>query len=170
MNVYSPAEVARQLKIRPATLRKYAIMLEEAGYKINRNSQNHRYFTDKDIVTLQRVIAGRNSGITLDESINNVVSIYKHNTYTNDTHNAIESVEQQSELMELIHKQNELIQELTKQLDERDNEIMKRLDQQEQRINERDKQLMNTMNKMLESNKRLAEPEKKGFFSRLFNK
>ena len=34
MEIYSPDEVAKQLKIKPATLRKYAIMLEKEGYEI----------------------------------------------------------------------------------------------------------------------------------------
>ncbi|NUJ33000.1 MerR family transcriptional regulator, partial [Pseudoalteromonas sp. 2103] len=71
MKVYSPSEIAELLDIKQATLRKYSIMLEEHGYKISRNSQNHRYYQDEDVITLRRVIDGKNSGVTLEEAIKN---------------------------------------------------------------------------------------------------
>lgn len=161
MKVFSPGEVAEQLNIKTATLRKYSILLEEAGYKIKRNSQNHRYYTDEDIITLRRIIANKNSDITLEEVINNVVSIHEHNTYINDTHNVVIAHNNEiNELKEIIQKQTELIYELTK-----------RLDQQEQRIKERDEKIVNMMNELLEEKKLLIEmQQKKSFFSRIFKR
>src|SRR5699024_9222829 len=89
MEAYSPAEVAQQLKIKPATLRKYSIMLEEQGYKIKRNSQNHRYYTDKDVMTIRRIIKSKKSDITLEEVIHNIITIHEHNAYTNVTKNDV---------------------------------------------------------------------------------
>lgn len=182
MKVYSPNEISKLLKINPATLRKYSIMLEERGYKIERNSQNHRYYLDKDIITLRRVITGRNNGITLDESVSRVVAMQEdkeqnnqeesllNNTYTNATNNTVipyESVIQPLEKKidyqsEIIVKQNELI-----------GELIKRLDKQDEYIKERDERLLKTIEEKLEEKKQLEAPEekeekKKSFFARLF--
>lgn len=169
MKVYSPAEVAAILNIKQPTLRKYSIMLEERGYKIERNSQNHRYYTDKDIITLRRVITGKDSGITLDKVIDNVVNLGKDNTYTNDINN----VEQPNnsdiqELKEVVYKQNEVIKEFSERLDQQQEYI-------ENSLKERDRLLMQSMNGLLESKKQITAAEektekKKGFFSRLFKK
>lgn len=165
MKVYSPRDIADLLDIKPATLRKYSIMLEEKGYKINRNSQNHRYYLDKDIITIRRIITGRKSGITLDELINGIVGIEQDNTYTNDISNADKQDNNDiAELKELIHKQTEVIQQFSKRLDEQDKYI-------ENSIKERDKALLNAMNELLESKKQIATAEqKKGFFRKLFNR
>lgn len=174
MKVYSPAEVADLLGIKQPTLRKYSIMLEERGYNISRNSQNHRYYTDKDIITLRRIITGKNSGVTLEESINNVVSIDKHSTYPNainnvDSSNRSDIQDDIQELKEIVLKQNELIKVLTDKMDQQQEYIKNSL-------NERDKILMRTMNELLENRKQIAaaqeeeKEKKKGFWSRLFKK
>lgn len=165
MKVYSPSEVAKLLELNTATLRKYSIMLEKQGYNIGRNSQKHRYYQDKDIITLRRVITARKSGITLEEAIKNVVKVQEDNTYTNVINNGYEANENViSELKEMIHKQNELIKGLADKLDEQQEYINKRL-------NERDGALMQAMNEILETKKQLAiTHEKQGFFRRLFNK
>jgi len=172
MKVYSPSEIASLLDIKPATLRKYSIMLEDNGYHIARNSQNHRYYSDEDIITLRRVITSTKNGVTLDEAIKGVVSVAEHNTYTNaisngdvandnDIQQLKNMIQQQNEL---IHKQTESIKELSNRLDKQEEYISKR-------ISERDDLLMQSMNELLESKKQIAVAEqKKGFFARLFNK
>ena len=158
MKVYSPRDIADLLDIKPATLRKYSIMLEEKGYKINRNSQNHRYYLDKDIITIRRIITGRESGITLNEVISNVVSIEQHNTYTNDIDNADKHNNNDiQEIKELVHNQNELIKELTTRLDKQQEHI-------DNSLKERDTMLMQTMNELMDSKKQIAtaEENKKG--------
>lgn len=162
MKVYSPKEIADLLGIKTATLRKYSIMLEERGYNIHRNSQNHRYYHDKDIITLRRVIKGSKSGVTLEESINNVISIDKNNTYTNDINN-VDTHNNIAELKDMIYKQNELIKTLSNKLDHQQEYI-------EKRLNERDSLLTQSLNEMLENRKQIATAEQKGFFARLFNK
>lgn len=165
MKTYSPSEVSKLLELNTATLRKYSIMLEKQGYDIGRNSQNHRYYQDKDIITLRRVITGSKSGITLDQSIKNVVSMQKNNTYTNAINNVDDiNGNDTQELKELIHKQNELIKGLADKLDDQQEYIDKRL-------NERDGVLMQAMNEIMETKKQLAITHKKrGLFSRIFKK
>ena len=165
MKVYSPSEIADLLNIKIPTLRKYSIMLEERGYKIERNSQNHRYYLDKDIITLRRVITARNSGITLDEAIKNIVSIEKDNTYTNAINNTdTDNNDDIKELKEIVHKQNELIQTLTEKMDQQQNYINKRL-------NKHDEMLMKALNESLEAKKQItATEEKRRFFKKIFRK
>lgn len=173
MKVYSPNEISKLLKINPATLRKYSIMLEERGYKIERNSQNHRYYLDNDIITLRRIITGKNNGITIEKAIHNVINLEGDNAYTNDTNNAVipyDSVMKRVENKidnqnEMIHKQNELIGELLTRLDKQDEYI-------NNSIKERDKLLLKAIDERLEAQKQIASTEekekKKGFFARLF--
>lgn len=166
MKVYSPSEVATLLNVKPATLRKYSIMLEEQGYKIERNSQNHRYYSDNDIITLRRVITGSKSGATLEEAIHNVVSIDDNNTYTNAINNGDTANDSDiKELKEMVYKQNEVIKEFSKRLDRQQEYI-------ENSLKERDRLLMQSMNELLENKKQIAaaEEEKRGLLARLFKK
>ena len=165
MKVYSPSDVAKLLNIKPATLRKYSIMLEEHGYNIGRNSQNHRYYQDKDIITLRSVMTGTKSGITLEESIKNVVNVGEDNTYTNATNNGVQAYESDiSELKELVNNQTEVIKEFSKRLDQQDEYINNSL-------KERDAALVESIKDLLETKKELAAAEEKGgWFSRFFNR
>lgn len=168
MKVYSPSDIAELLDVKPATLRKYSIMLEDKGYKIQRNSQNHRYYLDKDIITLRRIITARKSGITLEEAINGIVRIEDDSTYTNAINNANEQDSNDiQELKEIVHKQNELLEQVITRLDEQQKYI-------DGSLKERDKALMQTMNDILESKKQIEtadkEENKKSFFARLFSK
>lgn len=168
MKVYSPSDVAELLSIKTATLRKYSIMLEEQGYKIERNNRNHRYYTDKDVITLRNVIRGTKNGTTLEESISNVINLTGHNNETNETNNDVIPYNNDiQEIKELVHTQNEIIKELTNRLDKHD----KRQEHINNRIEERDRILMETLNELKESKqKQLEQQEKKGFFSKLFRK
>lgn len=157
MEIYSPDEVAKQLEIKPATLRKYAIMLEKEGYSINRNSQNHRYYTDKDVMTIRRVITGKNSDITLEEVIHNVVSVHEHNTTTNDIQNDVTPNNSDiDELKRMILEQGKQITAQTEFI----KELSQRIDQQQSHIAKQEALLLMG----------LEEDKKKGFFARLFNK
>lgn len=165
MKVYSPSEVAELLKIKIPTLRKYSIMLEEQGYEIERNSQNHRYYQDKDIITLRRLMRASKNGITLSKAVKNIVSLEEGNISTNDTNNT-DTLNNSDikELKEMVHKQNELIQELSNNLDRQKQYI-------NDRLKERDQALMKVLNESMETRKQLASSEeRKGFFSRLFKK
>lgn len=157
MEIYSPDEVAKQLKIKPATLRKYAIMLEKEGYEINRNSQNHRYYTDKDVMTIRRIITGKNSDITLEDVIHNIVSVHEHNTTTNDIQNDVAPNNSDiDELKQMILEQGKQITAQTEFI----KELSQRIDQQQSHIAKQEALLL----------MELEEDKKKGFFARLFNK
>src|SRR5699024_9531473 len=136
MKVYSISEVADHFKLKNATIRKYCIMFEAEGYNFPRNSRNHRYFKDADVMMIQRLLQARNNGVMLEEAVKGIVKQGQGITMTNETYSAqMHDKDDIKELKEMVHKQNDLIEELTKRLDHQQEYIDKRL-------NERDHALM----------------------------
>lgn len=69
MMVYSPADVSRLLNIKEPTLRKYSLLLENAGYKFKRNAHGQRWYNDKDVTVFRKLIALKyNADMNLKES------------------------------------------------------------------------------------------------------
>lgn len=154
MKVYSPAEVAKQLSCQVSTLRKYSILLENAGIKFNRNSQNQRWYSDNDIMTLRKFVTLKNNGdMDLKECANAVFLWINGNEVTQpltEIDNATErSNSDITELKNMVHKQNELIGELSTRLDKQQEYINKRL-------NKHDDLLMQSLNESLETKKQIA--------------
>lgn len=172
MKVYSPSQIADLLEIKPTALRRYSLLLERYGYEIERNNKRHRIYREDDIIMLQNVITGIDSGVTLEESVRNAVDfkggsheIHVMNTnekaYDNDLGELKEMVQQQSEL---INKQNELIEGLTEQLDKQQKYM-------DNRLSEHDKLFMYSINEVMKSKKQIAAAEdEKSFFARMFSK
>lgn len=157
MKFYSPSEIAGLLKIKPATLRKYSIMLEEQNYNIQRNSQNHRIYSDEDIITLRRVITGSKNGVSLEESVRNVVFVKEHNTPTDDTYNEVEPYNDD------IKELKEVIQLLVEKMDQQQEQFNQKLDEQQELLSKLLKENEN-MKKQIEGPK-----EKKSFFKKIFS-
>ena len=61
MAFHSPEDVAAVLKIKPSTLRKYALLLQTNGYTYQKNSQGHRWYSDTDIAVLRKLITLKDS-------------------------------------------------------------------------------------------------------------
>lgn len=69
MAFHAPEDVAAVLKIKPSTLRKYSLLLENNRYSFQKNAHGHRWFTDIDIAALRKFITFKDSGgMTLEES------------------------------------------------------------------------------------------------------
>lgn len=170
MKVYSPNDIATILQIKPATLRKYSSLLEKYGYEIGRNSQGHRYYQDKDIITIRNVISGVGGDVSLEESVKNVIKLESGSTVTNDTNIGDTSNDSDiSELKNMIHNQGKQIEQQNELLQE----LFARLDQQQeyinQSINKRDQNLMEAMHEIQEQKQIAASKEEKpGFWKRLF--
>lgn len=62
MKYHTPEDVAGVLEIQPPTLRKYAQLLERYGYTFEKNKQGHRWYSDTDIIALQKLITFKHSG------------------------------------------------------------------------------------------------------------
>lgn len=107
MKKYSPGQVSDLLELNPATIRKYSIMLEEKGHEIERNSQNHRSYSEDDVLLLRQVIESKESDITLDEAVDHAVKSSLRNLTPNKE--IEKSTDEITELKELIEQQNNLI-------------------------------------------------------------
>lgn len=54
--IYSSSDVSKNLGIQESTIRKYALLLEEHGYKWYKNEHGTRGFFDKDLIVLRKLI------------------------------------------------------------------------------------------------------------------
>lgn len=170
--IYSPSDVSDLLKIKPTTLRKYCLLLEEYNYKFQKNERNQRWYSDNDIIILKKIIALKNNGaMTLEKAIESVVTwsngneiaptntdtITQQKSYKNDM----------EELKSMIINQNEQIQKLGET-------IIKMNEYMEQKLEKRDQLLIESLRENQRAKKEMAavieKEENKSFFQRLFNK
>lgn len=171
---HGSAEVARLLNIQTSTLRKYAIELEKAGYSFWKNEKGQRGFFDQDILVLRKLMEVKEqSDMTLEKACFAVISTFKEGSVAHsDTAEVSEFVRHDAdiqELKELVQKQNLLLQEMAKKLDQQD----KRFDEQQQFITNRDQQLMNYIREQQETKRLIAaaeEKKSKSLWNRLFGK
>src|SRR5699024_2605261 len=128
-----------------------------------------RLFIDNDVMALRYLKQLRdNSNITVDEAVSIVISKFGKGAIQTIRHNDTAEIkpydERYSELKELIHKQNDLIKGLTERLDKQQEYI-------DRSIKQRDKNLLDSVNELLESKKQIATVEEnKSFWSRLFKR
>lgn len=69
MTFHAPEDIATVLKIKPSTLRKYSLLLEQSGYLFKKNAQGHRWYSDTDLTALRKFITLKDSsGMNLEDS------------------------------------------------------------------------------------------------------
>lgn len=69
MAFHAPEDIATVLKIKPSTLRKYSLLLEQSGYTFKKNAQGHRWYSDTDLTALRKFISLKDSsGMNLEDS------------------------------------------------------------------------------------------------------
>lgn len=150
MKVYSPADVATQLEIKESTLRKYSLLLEEAGMKFQRNSQNQRWYNDNDVIALRKLVTLKNNGdMTLKECADAVflwikgqdvtLADMEYETPHNDTKERNADI---TELKEMVQKQNELIEALTVGLSKQQEQMNKQQEYIKESLERRDRELI----------------------------
>ncbi|PFN17795.1 DUF3967 domain-containing protein [Bacillus cereus] len=155
--LYSPGDVAEQLGIQSSTLRKYADVLEKEGYTFIKNERGHRKYRESDVMVLRKVINLKNdTDMTLENSTKQIVSWYqgvevlpleRHEIerYEEPDFNATSLQAMIQEQKEVIEKQNDLLQELTK-----------RLTEQDQRFAQRESELLSAIQSIQDSQKLIA--------------
>jgi len=171
VKVYSPSEISDALQIKESTLRKYCLLLEERGYEFTKNARGQRFYYDSDVITLRKFVTLKDNGMTLEESAEGVVLWHKGNDseetsiapISTDMQNVMERyVSDMTEMKGMIHKQNEIIMNLSDKIDKQQEYINTNLA-------ERDQKLMKALEDNIETQKQIAsENEKKGFWKRLF--
>jgi DNA-binding transcriptional MerR regulator len=171
--VYSPKDIADLLKVKESTLRKYSLMLEEAGYTFQKNDRGQRWYSDEDIIAFKKIVAFKNDGaMNLKDSVEAVYMWAKEKDITlpsTDTKQdaqrydddiaqlkmmMVEQSKQIAELKEIVTQQNQYIH---KSLEERDKTLMESL-----REAQETKQLM--------AAEREEEENNKSWWGKLFGK
>lgn len=139
---HSPKDVAKLLQIKETTLRKYALLLEKhAGFTFNRNTSKQRWYTDKDVIALRRLMTLKNGGaMSLEEAAEAMKSWDSGETITptvTDTQSGTETTRERyegdihkelQEVKQLLVMQQRQLVELTKVI-EGQNEIIAGLKQ-----------------------------------------
>lgn len=136
-------DVCTLLSIKESTLRKYALILQDAGYHFHTNGKGQRGYYDKDVTVLRRFLEIKKSpDMTLEQSANAVLSWVEQ---SNISVRVIEKDEEKErynddikELKELVTKQNELIKDLVTRMDQQQHYI-------DERLNKRDELLMESL-------------------------
>ncbi|WP_430786990.1 DUF3967 domain-containing protein [Virgibacillus flavescens] len=145
--MYSTGEIAKRIRVEPVTVRKYAQMLEEKGYEFEKDQKGWRRFKNTDLYAFEHLATLRHGGLSVEESIESIASLYRQNLSILHTDTTIQS---DNPLKNFIETQLEFNQK-----------ILERLDQQEKRQNQRDQNLINVMNQSLETQKQIASTQHK---------
>src|SRR3954451_10385787 len=129
---YSPKEMFTTLDIGDSTLRKWCLSLEKNGYVFIRNDKNNRLYVESDLVVLrhfQNLIKQHN--MQLDNAAILVIDRFGKGAFEASTVSVPAKKEEEEqrdlnryndedikELKETVNKQNELLQELIKKMDD----------------------------------------------------
>lgn len=139
----APGDVCTLLSIKESTLRKYALILQDAGYHFHTNSKGQRGYFDRDVTVLRRFLDIKKApDMTLEQSANAVMSWLEqsnvslrvidkdneNNRYNDDMKFMKETIEQQNILLQkLVEKIDQQQKYIDRRLEERDNKLMESL-------------------------------------------
>ncbi|MED4456140.1 DUF3967 domain-containing protein [Metabacillus fastidiosus] len=156
--IYSSSDMAVMLIIQESTLRKYCLMLEEAGYKFHKNELGHRGFFHNDVIALKRLIEiKKHPDMTLKQACNAVIAWINENDVTDSDITDVTQNEQHSNRYNELSKQFE---EFKKQQNEFNKELIDQLKKQQNYIEnvlvERDKKLIEALRETQETKKLIA--------------
>lgn len=187
MASYSPSDISTLLQVKESTLRKYSLLLEECGYKFDRNDQKQRWYSDKDVIAFQKLVAFKQNGDMNLKSCAEAVYLWSRGSdvteVSTDTHNAIER--HNSDITPVIHQEMIGMRGLIEEQRELIKSLYEQLERQNASQKERDRLLLNSIeqlqndfqqqrheHKTIEEKKMLQAPqeEKPSFWNRLFKK
>ncbi|UDY80700.1 DUF3967 domain-containing protein [Geobacillus phage GR1] len=150
-------DVAKAVGLSPSTIKKYYLMVEECGYRFNRNNQGQLIFSDEDTEIFRKIIQLKNEpNMSVQKAVEEVVSnitsitIYKEssNSYNIDLSNDI------NEIKEFIKTQTEVNKALLSELKDTKEYIRGKLE-------ERDQTLMLALKETMETKKLIAASQNK---------
>lgn len=159
--VYNSNDVATLLKIQESTLRKYCLMLEEAGYEFLKNEFGYRGYLNDDVIALKRLIEiKKHPDMTLKKACNAVVAWLKDKSITDRNTTDITKNERHNDSYEELLNRFEAF---TEQQDNFNKELIEQLKKQQSYIEnillERDKKLMEALRETQETRKLIAAAE-----------
>jgi DNA-binding transcriptional MerR regulator len=186
--VYNSSDIASLLKIQDSTLRKYALMLEEAGYKFHKNEHGQRGFFEKDVIILKKLIQiKKRPDMTLKQACNALMTtVNTESVSVSDTSDiALQNRDNimaefqeivSNEIKKALHDQQEFNQKLLHEFRKQSEQINRLVDivSQDQKLFNQSKEVLDSIiddNKKAEIEAAAAEQtEKKGFWRRLLGK
>ena len=187
MASYSPSDISALLQVKESTLRKYSLLLEECGYKFDRNDQKQRWYSDKDVIAFQKLVTFKQNGDMNLKSCAEAVYLWSRGgdvtEVSSDTHNA--TGRHNSDMTPVIHQEMIGMRELIEEQRELIKSLYEQLERQDASQKERDRLLLNSIeqlqndfqqqrdeHKTVEEKKMLQGPEeeKPSFWNRLFKK
>ncbi|MEB9335645.1 DUF3967 domain-containing protein [Bacillus cereus] len=157
---YWGSEVAKNLGIGSSTLRKYCLVLEEAGYPFERGNNNSRIFYHTDVATIERLVTVMNKkNVTLEQAINlAMTSVEENEIATVDTY-SVADTEHIKVLTERIERLEQLNLELIRRLDQQSKLLQETDAQRIIREEQRDSQLMQVLREIQDSKRLIAASE-----------
>ncbi|MGG3495708.1 hypothetical protein ABES08_07915 [Peribacillus simplex] len=183
---YTTKEIADTLEIGDSTLRKWCASLEKNGYIFTKNDQNYRLFVEHDIIFLRqfkKLVKEANmpldnaSSLILErfsgQSFTTRTGVVPLETGTQDTRSLDAITKFEEKVMERFNQQEEVNRQLVELIDKQNKIIEDQKKYIEEKFDERDQQLTESIRAAKETKKLLIEQkeqEKKGFFLRLFGK
>lgn len=164
MRTYFSGEVAQLLGISPNTLRKWSLLLENAGCVFLRDDKNNRAYKDSDILTFRKLQDLLSSKMSMENAVIAVASIHLEGQKTTAVIEVDRSDERYSNLEKkfdsYIEQQTAFQQALLSELKKRDEYI-------DNALRTRDERLTQTMSELLETKRLIAaaqeQPKKKWY-------
>ncbi|MGC8231129.1 hypothetical protein ACP2W0_19300 [Pseudobacillus badius] len=164
--LYSPGEVALQLKVERQTITKYARLFETVGFTFHKDEKGNRGYTDINVMMFRDLISQKSKpGITLESAAKSIVSIYKDKSVTDTVTTFPVEIERYNSVIEdkldmlmlAFQKQQELIESQHKMIQSLQSEIQQQNHYIDNSLKERDKKLLENMNLLQEQKKEQSE-------------
>jgi len=168
-------DVCALLGIKESTLRKYALILKDAGYQFHVNDKGQRGYLDQDVIVLKRFLEVKNNrDMTLEQSANAVIAWVRDSSMSLRVMDELKGNERYNEdikeLKETVKTQNELLQELMKKMDQQQQYIDRRLEERDTKLLESIRESQEVKEGLLQLAAAQEEEKRKGFWSKLFGK
>ncbi|MCM3425578.1 DUF3967 domain-containing protein [Bacillus paralicheniformis] len=147
---YSTKDVAERLKIKPVTVRKYSQMLEDRGYKFDRDEKDWRIYKEDDMKAFEYLYTmTKTNGQTLEEAADHIASLYRSNLNISTPDTAPQQEDENPLKMILEHQE------------EFNNRMIRRMEEFERRQAQRDEKLLAALRETQETKRLLLEERKK---------
>jgi len=160
MASYSPSDISALLQVKESTLRKYSLLLEECGYKFDRNDQKQRWYSDKDVIAFQKLVTfKRNGDMNLKSCAESVYLWSKGGNITEVspvTHNGEER--HNNDMMPVIKQEMVSMKQLIEKQSNQIKVLYEQLERQNAYQEERDRVLLGTIEQLRDA----VQEQKKG--------
>ena len=141
MKYFSAREVSQQIDVKPVTLRAWSKSLEDNGYKIFRDPQAGRMYSESDISALRRWKEFMDKGLKWEQAAKLILEAFGDGIAT-DAKASQPSIATEDALSEMQSHIDSLMQF--------NRELVRRLDERDQQLEERDKLFEESLKRLLE--------------------